>query len=137
MKAQTNDEIINDVMQNFYITEQQINLLKNRSNRVGKDLINYDLLYSGYNWDAIPVTYEQGYKGLRWLQGLIKRNGEPKAGQNLGYREIEIIINATPSDFSFVQLHNVGNRVINRFVPIYRCGAMDYFVYNGNINIIG
>ena len=129
MKA--NESIIAEVAERGYITEKEINLLKCRSNREGRDVINYELIS-----DAVPVTPEQGAKGLLWLKKLLKRNGEPREGQNLGWREIDIIKNATENDFSFVCLYDCGNSSSN-FVPVYRCGAMEYYVLGGKINVVG
>ena len=129
MKA--NESIIAEVAERGYITEKEINLLKCRSNREGRDVINYELL-----GDGVPVTTEQGAKGLLWLKKLLKRNGEPREGQNLGWREIDIIKSASENDFSFVCLYDCGNRSSN-FVPVYRCGAMEYYVLGGKINVVG
>ena len=129
MKA--NESIIAEVAERGYITEKEINLLKCRSNREGRDVINYELL-----GDGVPVTTEQGAKGLLWLKKLLKRNGEPREGQYLGWREIDIIKNASEKDFEFVCLYDCGNRSSN-FVPVYRCGAMEYYVLGGKINVVG
>lgn len=130
MKA--NESIIAEVAERGYITEKEINLLKCRSNREGRDVINYELIS-----DAVPVTTEQGAKGLLWLKKLLKRNGEPREGQNLGWREIDIIKSATENDFSFVCLYDCGNKSFSNFVPVYRCGAMEYYVLGGKINVVG
>lgn len=127
----TNETIIAEVAERGYITEKEISLLKCRSNREGRDVINYELL-----GEDVPVTPEQGAKGLLWLNKLLKRNGEPREGQNLGWREIDIIKNATEDDFTFVCLYDCGNRSSN-FVPVYRCGAMEYYVLGGKINVVG
>ena len=129
MKA--NESIIAEVAERGYITEKEINLLKCRSNREGRDVINYELL-----GDGVPLTAEQGEKALLWLKRLLKRNGEPREGQNLGWREIDIIKSATANDFEFVCLYDCGNRSSN-FVPVYRCGAMEYYVLGGKINVVG
>ena len=130
MKA--NETIIAEVAERGYITEKEINLLKCRSNREGRDVIDYELLC-----DAVPLTAEQGAKALLWLKKLLKRNGEPREGQNLGYREINIIKNATENDFEFVCLYDCGNKRFSSFVPVYRCGAMEYYVLGGKINVVG
>lgn len=135
MKPITNETIFENVRKSGYISEREINLLKNRSNAEGKDLFNYDLLDT-FDF-GVPVTPEQGAKGLHWLQSLIKRNGEPKSGQNLGYREIDIIKSATNDDFSFIGFYNAGNRYFSVFVPIYRCDAMEYYVSGGKIQVVG
>ena len=129
MKA--TETIIKEIAEKGFITEKEISLLKCRSNREGRDVINYELLD-----EAVPVTPEQGAKGLLWLKKLLKRNGEPREGQNLGWREIDIIKNTTENDFSFVCLYDCGNRSSN-FVPVYRCGAMEYYVLGGKINVVG
>ena len=130
MKA--TETIIAEIAEKGYITEKEISLLKCRSNRDGRDVINYELLC-----DAVPVTPEQGAKALLWLKKLLKRNGEPREGQNLGYREINIIKNATENDFEFVCLYDCGNKRFSSFVPVYRCGAMEYYVLGGKINVVG
>ena len=130
MKA--NETIIAEVAERGYITEKEINLLKCRSNREGRDVINYELL-----GEDVPVTPEQGAKALLWLKKLLKRNGEPREGQNLGWREINIIKSATANDFSFVCLFDCGNKWHSCFVPVYRCGAMEYYVLGGKINVVG
>lgn len=130
MKA--NEAIIAEIAEKGYITEKEINLLKCRSNREGRDVINYELL-----GEDVPVTPEHGAKGLLWLKKLLKRNGEPREGQNLGWREIDIIKSATENDFSFVCLYDCGNRWHSSFVPVYRCGAMEYYVLGGKINVVG
>ena len=130
MKA--NETIIAEVAERGYITEKEISLLKCRSNREGRDVIDYELLC-----DAVPLTAEQGAKALLWLKKLLKRNGEPREGQNLGYREINIIKNATENDFEFVCLYDCGNKRFSSFVPVYRCGGMEYYVLGGKINVVG
>ena len=97
-----------------------------------KDLFQYDE-FSEY----VPLSEEWANKGLKWLKSLLKKSGEPKAGQNLGFREIEIIKNATPKDFSFVCFHDTGNKFYYNYVPVYNVAGMDYFVYGGTIQVIG
>lgn len=107
-------------------------LLKARSNKAQKDLFQYD----EFN-EYIPLSEEWVNKGLKWLKSLLKKNGEPKAGQNLGYREIEIIKNATASDFTFVCFYDAGNGWFRNFVPVYNVAGMEYFVSGGTIKVIG
>ena len=128
----TNNTIIEQIKTRGYMTEREMLLLKSRSNKAQKDLFQYDE-FSEY----VPLSEEWANKGLHWLKSLIKKNGEPKAGQNLGYREIEIIKTATASDFTFVCFHDAGNRFYYNYLPVYNVGGMDYFVYGGKINVIG
>lgn len=137
MKPTTTKAIFENARQNGYISEREINLLKNRSNKEGHDLFNYDLVDEVGEGYGVPVTPEQGAKALHWLQGLIKRNGQPKAGQNLGYREIEIIKTATANDFTFCGFYAACNRWCTNFVPLYSVGGMDYYVNAGKIIVVG
>ena len=129
----TNEKIFSEISENGFITYKQISLLKNRSNKEQKDCINYD------SFEGFPVDSESGEKGLLWLKSLIKRDGEPKANVSLGYREIDIIQNASINDFIFNGFYDSGNRYFKNFKPIYRLNGMEYIPYcNGEkIYIIG
>ena len=77
-----------------------------------------------------------GKQGASLLKSLIKKNGEPKEGQSLGYREIEIIKTATASDFTFVCFYDAGNW--NRYyIPVYNVAGMEYRVEAGKIVVTG
>ena len=132
MKTTNNATIFENIHERGYMTEKEMLLLKSRSNKEQKDLFNYDE-FSGY----IPLSEEWSNKGLRWLKSLLKKNGEPKAGQNLGYREIEIIETAKPKDFSFVCFYYAGYGWNRHFLPIYNVAGMEYFVSGGTIKVIG
>lgn len=132
MKTTNNATIFENIHERGYMEEREMLLLKSRSNKAQKDLFQYDE-FSEY----IPLSEEWAEKGLKWLKSLLKKNGEPKAGQSLGYREIEIIKNATPEDFSFVCFHDTGNKFYYNYVPVYNVAGMDYFVYGGTIQVIG
>ena len=133
----TNEMIFADIRANGFMTERDMKLLKNRSNKEQKDCFDYDLLNSINNGYGIPIDGEWANKGIQWLKSLIKKNGEPKAGQNLGYREIEIIKSATPEDFSFVCFYDAGNGWYRNYLPVYNVAGMEYFVSGGNIKVIG
>ena len=132
MKTTNNATIFENIHARGYMTEREMLLLKSRSNKAQKDLFQYDE-FSEY----IPLSEDWANKGLKWLQSLIKKDGEPKAGQNLGYREIEIIKSATPEDFSFVCFYDNGNGWYRNYLPVYNVAGMEYFVYGGNIKVIG
>ena len=132
MKTTNNNTIFENIHERGYMTEKEMLLLKSRSNKAQKDLFMYDE-FSEY----VPLSEEWANKGLQWLKSLLKKNGEPKAGQNLGYREIEIIKTAKPEDFSFVCFHDTGNKFYYNYVPVYNVAGMDYFVYGGTIQVIG
>ena len=127
----TNNTIFENIHERGYMTEKEMLLLKSRSNKAQKDLFQYDE-FSEY----IPLSEEWANKGLKWLKSLIKKNGEPKAGQNLGDREIEIIKSATPEDFTFVCFYDAGNW--NRYyIPVYNVAGMEYRVEGGRIVVTG
>lgn len=130
----TNEMIFADAMKYGFMTEKDMQLLKNRSNWEQKDLYNYDLDRDGY---GIGIDAEWALKGLKWLRSLLKKNGEPKAGQLLGYREIEIIRNLKPEDFSFKGFYDAGNIWHRCFVPLYDAGGMEYYVWGGQIQVVG
>ena len=128
----TNNTIFENIHERGYMTEREMLLLKSRSNKAQKDLFQYDNFS-----DYVPLSEEWANKGLHWLKSLIKKNGEPKAGQNLGYREIEIIKTATASDFTFVCFYDAGNCFYHYYLPVYNVAGMEYFVSGSTIKVIG
>lgn len=128
----TNETIFAEIKAAGFMTEKQMQLLKNRSNKAQKDLFQYD----EFN-EYIPLSEEWANKGLQWLKSLLKKNGEPKAGQNLGYREIEIIKTAKASEFSFVCFYDAGNGRYRNYVPVYNVAGMEYRVEAGKIVVVG
>lgn len=137
MKTKTNEEIFENVRENGYISEREINLLKNRSNNERRDVFNYDLIEDVADGYGVPVKPEQGAKGLAWLKKLLKKDGTPRYNSGLGYREADIIKSATPDDFLFLGLHDVGNRFLSNFVPLYSVGGMDYYCDGGRAVVVG
>ena len=132
MKTTNNATIFENIRERGYMTEKEMLLLKSRSNKAQKDLVQYDAFS-----DYIPLSEEWANKGLQWLKSLLKKNGEPKAGQNLGYREIEIINTATASDFTFVCLYDNGNGWRRNYLPVYNVAGMEYRVEAGKIVVTG
>ena len=128
----TNNTIFENIHERGYMTEREMLLLKSRSNKAQKDLFQYDD-FSEY----IPLSEEWANKGLHWLKSLIKKHGEPKAGQNLGFREIEIIKTAKPSEFSFVCFYDAGNGWYRNYLPVYNVAGMEYRVEAGRIVVTG
>ena len=128
MKTTNNATIFEQIKTRGYMTEREMLLLKSRSNKAQKDLFQYDE-FSEY----VPLSEEWSNKGLQWLKSLLKKIGEPKAGQNLGYREIEIIKTATASDFTFVCFYDAGNGWYRNYLPVYNVAGMEYRVEAGRI----
>lgn len=119
----TLESIFSEIKENGVITKQQLQLLKNRSNKQQQDVIDYDWLGSIGDGYGIPLTEEQGVQGLNWLKKFIKKNGESNV---YGYRELEIIGNASPSDFVFKGFYDAGNGWARSFLPIYQLNDMEY-----------
>ena len=131
MKTTNNATIFEQIKTRGYMTEREMLLLKSRSNKAQKDLFQYDE-FSEY----IPLSEDWANKGIQWLKSLLKKNGEPKAGQNLGDREIEIIKSAKPEDFTFVCFYDAGDW--NRYyIPVYNVAGMEYRVEAGRIVVTG
>ena len=119
----TLESIFSEIKGSGVITKQQLQLLKNRSNRQQKDIINYEWLESIGDGYGIPLTEEQVIQGLNWLKKFIKKNGEINV---YGYRELEIIKNASPCDFVFKGFYDAGNGWFRNFLPIYQLNGMEY-----------
>ncbi len=115
----TNEVIFSEIKEQGFITKSQIQLLKSRSNRDGKDVFDYALLDEINDGYGIPVTSEQGAQGLAWLLKFIKKDV-------YGYRERDIISNASASDFTFRGFYDAGNGWGRCFVPIYDLNGMEY-----------
>ena len=119
----TNELIYKEISESGVITEANMKLLKNRSNKAGRDLFDYDFLERFSDGYGIPLTVEQGEKGLLWLKKFIRKDGSSNV---YGYREIEIIENASPCDFKFQGFYNNGSRYYKNYLPIYELNGMQY-----------
>ena len=124
----TNNTIFENIHERGYMTEREMLLLKSRSNKAQKDIFQYEE-FSEY----VPLSEEWSNKGLQWLKSLLKKDGEPKAGQNLGHRKIEIIKTATASDFKFAGFYDAGNGWHRNYVPVYNVAGLEYRVEAGRI----
>lgn len=135
MATTTTNEICAQVRQRGFMTEREMLTLKARSNKAQKDLLEYDTINP--DGAGTPIAPEWSEKGIQWLRGLLTSKGEPRKGQNLGYREIEIIKTATREDFSFVGFYDNGRGWYRNYLPVYNCGGMEYYVSNGFIQVVG
>ena len=133
METKTSN-LLKEISKREIITEKEINLIKNRSNRLQKDLFDYDI-------DPIEVTSEQTEKGLKWLLNQYQTpKGQIRKNNPFGYREIEVLKSENPKAY-FNGLYNAGNHFRVFYVPIYEYvsdkGSFEYYVSGGEINIIG
>ena len=122
----TNELIYKEISENGYITEANMKLLKSRSNKSGLDSFDYDFLESFADGCGIPLTADQGKKGLLWLKKFIRKDGSSNV---YGYRELDIVQNATPSDFKFQGFYNAGNYLARYYLPIYSVNGMQYIPF--------
>lgn len=122
--------ILKEIAAKGEITERQISLLKCRSNKVQKDL---------YDYANVRVSADQGAKGLNWLRSLLRRDGTPRKGIYLGFREIEIIKSAEPNQFTFEGFYDDGNAWRANYLPVYEICDMEYIANSrrGKIYVIG
>jgi hypothetical protein len=118
----TLESIFSEIKEAGVITKRQIQLLKSRSNRRQKDVIDYAWLESIGDGYGIPLTEGQGIQGLN-LKKFIKKNGESNV---LGYRELNMINSASPCDFVFKGFYDAGNGWVKIFLPIYQLNGMEY-----------
>ena len=119
----TNKMIFAEIEECGFITKENLQLLKNRSNKQQTDLFDYDFLERFADGCGIPLSEEQGKQGLKWLKKFINKNGESNV---YGYRELDIIKNASPSDFKFQGFYNAGYYLARYYLPIYSVNGMQY-----------
>jgi len=119
----TNEQIYSEIGKDGFITKSNLQLLKNRSNKAGEDLFDYKFMDRFCDGYGIPVTEEQGEQGLKWLKKFINKKGDSNI---YGYRELEIINNASAKDFKFQGFYDCGNCYFRNFLPIYNLNGMQY-----------
>lgn len=132
-KTKTNEEIFADIRERGVMTEQEMKLLLRRSNAEGKDLLDYDLVENVGEGYGIPLTEEQGRKALVWLYKELR-----KRDSAFGYREQEIVENASAKDFRLICFYN--NSMWNQrnyYVPTYWIDGMEYRVEGGKCIVVG
>ena len=135
MATTTTNAMLAQIKERGFMTEREMLTLKSRSNKAQKDILDYDTINpDGYGTKIAP---EWGAKGLQWLKGLLTTKGEPRKGQNLGFREIEIIKTASPEDFRFNYFYDNGNGWHRNYIPVYNVAGMEYREEVGRIVVTG
>lgn len=125
-----------------YLTEKEINLIKNRVNRGDKESLDkfYELLKER-DWQPFKLTPEQNQKGYEFLMDKWKTStGQERKNNPFGYREQKVLENF--SHFEISDFYNAGNRYHDHYVPYYTVVAEDgntfeYAYYGGEIHIMG
>lgn len=128
----TTKELIAAIAKRGVITEQEINLLKRRANAGDKDVSGI------YDIDYLPLTKEQTEKAVKWLRSLhYTPTGKVCKNSPYGYREL-VIIDSEEHEMTF---HGFFDATRSRYsrnnVPMYEIDGMEYYVSNGEINIVG
>lgn len=101
------------------LDKDQIQTLKKRSNDLRRNVISYNWMDRVGNGYGIPLTEEQGAKELDWIKSFV--------GKNIyRYKDIEIIKNASPSDFVFKGFYNNGIGNWCNYLPIYEINGIEY-----------
>ena len=119
----TNKMIFAEIKECGFITKENLQLLKNRSNKQQTDLFDYDFMENFKDGYGIPLSEEQGKQGLKWLKKFIRKDGSSNV---YGYRELEIVQNADPIDFLFQGFYDAGNYLNHCYLPIYSVNGMQY-----------
>lgn len=131
----TKEQIFEEIKKQGYITEQQIRVLKTRSNHENKDLFDYTLFNEERFNYGIPLTPDQNEKGLAFLRDkAYTPKGNIRKNCPFGYRELNII--DTETEFTFHGFYDAGRRDHVNLLPLYGIGGMEYY-YDGEIHIIG
>ena len=116
MKTKTLEEIYNEIKEQGFITEKQISLIKRRCTAAGRDLFDNTLIEGLNDGYGIPITEEQGRKGLAWLYKFLEKD-------IYGYREKTIIEEAKADDFTFMGFYSPRP---GAFIPFYNLCGMEY-----------
>lgn len=113
------EPLLKEIKQSGVITEDQIQTLKKRSNDLRRNVINYNWMARVGNGYGIPLTKEQGAKELDWIRSFVEKN-------IYRAKDIEVIQNASPSDFVFKGFYNNGVGSWCNYLPIYEVNGMEY-----------
>lgn len=113
------EPLLKEIKQSGVITEDQIQTLKKRSNDLRRNVINYNWMDRVGNGYGIPLTEEQGAKELDWIRSFVEKN-------IYRAKDIEVIQNASPSDFVFKGFYNNGVGSWCNYLPIYEINGIEY-----------
>jgi hypothetical protein len=120
----SNEQLFEEIREVNVITEQQISLLKRRKNRGEVIDVEY-LIDNTEDGCGIPVTYEQGLKGLKWLQKWSRSRKYPFADTLKS-----VVAEFTAADFTFNGFYDAGNAFRSWYMPIYQIGNLEYTIVN-------
>lgn len=102
MKANATTNKVNEIIERGFITESEINLLKNRVNNGRADVCELDDL------GGLAITDEQTAKDLNWLLNKWKTpRGTERKNNPFGYREEDILENFDHSSWQASTMQDV------------------------------
>lgn len=113
------EPLLKEIKQSGVITEDQIQTLKKRSNDLRRNVISYNWIEHAGNGYGIPLTKEQGAKELGWIRSFVEKN-------IYRAKDIEVIQNASISDFVFKGFYNNGIGNWCNYLPIYEINGIEY-----------
>ena len=113
------DPLLKEIKQSGVITEDQIQTLKKRSNDLQCNIIKYNWIGRVGNVYGIPLTEEQGAKELDWIRSFVEKNIYLA-------KDIEVIQNASPSDFVFKGFYSNGVGIWRNYLPVYEINGIEY-----------
>lgn len=113
------EPLLKEIKQSGVITEDQIQTLKKRSNDLRRNVISYNWIEHAGNGYGIPLTKEQGAKELGWIRSFVEKN-------IYRAKDIEVIQNASLSDFVFKGFYNNGIGNWCNYLPIYEINGIEY-----------
>lgn len=113
------EPLLKEIKQSGVITEDQIQTLKKRSNDLRRNVISYNWIEHAGNGYGIPLTKEQGAKELYWIRSFVEKN-------IYRAKDIEVIQNASLSDFVFKGFYNNGIGNWCNYLPIYEINGIEY-----------
>jgi len=124
-----------------FLTEKEINLIKNRMNTGEKVDLSYLYEQRDTTSEGMLLTPEQNRKGYEWLMNQWKTpRGDERKNNPFGYREQDILDNF--DHFELIDFYDAGN--INRsfYVPYYEVvskngATFEYVMVGGEIKILG
>ena len=117
-KVISNSELVNEIKEQGFATEQQILLIKRRMNKSRENASEmFNLLDSVM---PIRLTAEQAEKGRKWLlRKNLKNNGQWRKNATLSENEISVLKD-DKTEVYLSDFYDLGNEYITNNVPIYR-----------------
>jgi hypothetical protein len=119
----TKESIFEEIKSQGYITKSQIQALKKMSERNGVTVYKRTTIPE-FKSKGIPVTFEQGEQGLRWLRKIAN-----KRKAVVDERTKNLIFSSSARDFHF-------QGFTSNFMPIYELNGLVYSGFGDSITVM-